>query len=91
VAVIDNKYKLYENLIHRIVDLLNDTSSHLFIRIAAIANDMSHAADILQQLGFRKDIAYEKIKSNLILEGLDMAALSGIETLQYKSMNHGKS
>lgn len=42
-------------------------------------NYVSHAANILQQLGFRKDFVYNKIKSNLIMKGFDINAMSDSE------------
>ena len=79
VSVIDERYKSYETLINKIVDVLTGADSNSSLQDATMQNYVSHAANILQQLGFRKDFVYDKIKSNLIMKGLDINAMSDFE------------
>ena len=71
--------KLYESLIDKIADVLNSTDSKLTLGKVAIKNCVSYSASILQQLGFREDFVYDKIKSILLMKGPDITAISDVE------------
>ena len=71
---------MYEDSIHKIVEKLSNTNSHLFSWDEDLEKYILAASCILQQLGFRTDLAYDKIKSNLIIKGLDSStSISVIE------------
>jgi hypothetical protein len=72
VSVIDERYRSYETLVDKIADLLTDADPNSPLQGDTIQEYISHAAGILQQLGFKKDFVYDKIKSNLTMKGLDI-------------------
>jgi hypothetical protein len=84
VKVIDERYKSYEILIDKIAGVLTGTDSNPSLRDGTIQKYVSHAVNMLQQLGFRKDFVYDKIKSNLIMKGLDIDAISNFENYMDK-------
>lgn len=91
MRVVDEKYKLYESLIHKVVAALGSMDQHLFSIDKDFENYISEAAIILQQLGFRSDLVYDKIRSNLIAEGLDtITSILVIENYIEKSKNHNR-
>jgi hypothetical protein len=65
VTVVDDQYKLYEDFIHKIVDVLSNSNSPLYSLDENLEKHISCASHILQELGFRRDIVRDKIESDL--------------------------
>ncbi|MGH9978211.1 MAG: hypothetical protein ACRD8Z_20635, partial [Nitrososphaeraceae archaeon] len=68
VTVVDEQYKSYENFVYKIAVVISNTSPRLPPQDEELGKYMSSAAGILRQLGFRTDLVYDKIKSDIIAE-----------------------
>jgi hypothetical protein len=65
VTVVEDRYKLYEDFIHKIVDVLSNGNSLLYSWDENLEKYISCASHILQELGFRRDVVRDKIESDL--------------------------